>query len=651
MLGEIGLQRLHSSSSRVMLLLLGVTLATSVALCLLTWRLTALDRAVQQQRSRERLEQAADSASSALLQQVGRTGDRLRAILEADAANQEAALDELAGRGGEATAVLAEGRTLKLVPNRHLRYFPEIPAGADVPDQVFAAGEALEYAQHNYAAASRWFGHLANGSNGAVRAGALLRRARNELRRNESSAALASYAEMAQLGSVTIEGEPAELVARFTRLGLLNGSILETETSRLVDDLDSGRWPLSRTSYEFYRAGLARFTGVQPAAPLWEDSIAALIGTSRQAGMESGERVIWVRDSPPILLVWRSRAGSVAGLAVTARKVASGWLASTPGFTFGLETADHRSLISIPAGGPRAERILAFAGAHWRLIAASTAPTLEHKGAGSLLLISLLLVIILVLAGSFAVIKAVSRELSVARLQTDFVSAVSHEFRSPLTTLCSMSEMLERGRVQTEERKQRYYGLMARETARLHRLVEDLLDFGRMDAGVRQYALGLTDVTGLVYQTVMEFQEQHAASAVAIEVGDVASPPVLADAEALRRALYNLLDNAVKYSPDGGEIRVEVRPVQGCVCISVEDHGMGIGANELKRIFRKFERGEGAKVASIRGTGLGLAMVHAIMRAHGGSVRVESELHRGSTFTMKLPCARSAERGAAWRVS
>ena len=189
---------------------------------------------------------------------------------------------------GKLPLFLPEGQTLKVVPNRHLRYFLDVPAGTAIPDEVFAAGEALEYGRHDYAAASRWFSDLANGSNGAVRAGALLRKARNEFRRNESSSALAAYAEMARLGSVTIEGEPAELVERFVRLGMLSGTVLAAETSALVDDLESGRWPLSRTSDEYYRAGLARFTRVQAAAPLWEDSIAALLDTSRQAGMESG---------------------------------------------------------------------------------------------------------------------------------------------------------------------------------------------------------------------------------------------------------------------------------------------------------------------------------------------------------------------------
>jgi signal transduction histidine kinase len=192
---------------------------------------------------------------------------------------------------------------------------------------------------------------------------------------------------------------------------------------------------------------------------------------------------------------------------------------------------------------------------------------------------------------------------------------------------------------------------MARETTRLHRLVEDLLDFGRMDAGVRQYNLRPADVSALVSQTVLEFQEKHAASGVTIELGDLAAIPVQADAEALRRALHNLLDNAVKYSPDGGQIRVEVWSEQGHVCIAVEDHGMGIAHHELRRIFRKFERGAAAKSSSIRGTGLGLAMVHAILRAHGGSVRVESELHRGSKFTMVLPSPGATEHGIAWHAS
>ena len=203
----------------------------------------------------------------------------------------------------------------------------------------------------------------------------------------------------------------------------------------------------------------------------------------------------------------------------------------------------------------------------------------------------------------------------------------------------------------TEDRKQRYYGLMARETARLHRLVEDLLDFGRIDAGVRQYDFRPTDLSALVHQTVLEFQEEHASSGVRVEVEQAPTPPVLADVEALRRALHNLLDNALKYSPGQDEILVSVHAGETHVSISVEDYGMGIAPDDLRRIFGKFERGAAAKASSIRGTGLGLAMVQAIMTAHGGSVSVDSELHRGSTFTLILPGGATAQQRVVWHAS
>jgi signal transduction histidine kinase len=634
-----------------MLLLLGVTLAASAALCVLTWRLIVLDRAVQQQRALERLQQAADSGSTALLQQIANAGDQLRVVLESGEATRHQAAWNIAGGSAESIVVIAAGNTLKLVPERKLRYVPDPPSSATAPDTAFAPGERLEYGRNDFDAASRWFRKLAAGSQGSVRAGALLRAARNDIKRNRPALALAAYNDLARVGSASVDGEPAELVARFARLGLLADPARRLDASALESDLEAARWPVSRTTYEYYRRGLQRFVDVQPITPVWEEAVETVLATSREPGMESGERVIWVRDRQPVLLIWRSRAGFVAALAVTGKHVADTWLANSPAFTFGLETADHRKLIPIQRTGPTAERILSFAGAHWHLIAAATPGTTEHSRPATLLLVSLSLIPVLVLTGSLAVIKAVSRELSVARLQKDFVSTVSHEFRTPLTTLRSMSEMLERGRVPSEARKQRYYELMARETARLHHLVEDLLDFGRMDAGVRQYNLQPASIADIIRATVLTFQEEHATSGVTVAIGDIPSLPVLADAEALRRALHNLLDNAAKYSPDGGEIRVDVAAVCGEVLISVEDHGMGIPPNDLKRIFRKFERGAAAKSSSIRGTGLGLAMVAAIMKAHGGAVRVHSILNRGSRFTLVLPCAETGLGREAWHAS
>jgi len=231
----------------------------------------------------------------------------------------------------------------------------------------------------------------------------------------------------------------------------------------------------------------------------------------RDQHIAAGERVLHSLASTPVLVVWRTRGGTIAGMVFTPADVRT-WLARVPGFVFGLETLDNQVILPAAHDKLRAERVLSFGNAHWRLSAAAIQPTAEPRNRQVLLLTSLSLVIVLVLTGSYAVIKAVSRELAVSRLQADFVSAVSHEFRTPLTTLRSMSEMLERGRVPTEERKQRYYSLISRETQRLHRLVEDLLDFGRMEAGKKQYDMRPTQMSTIVSEVVVEVSEEHAAA-------------------------------------------------------------------------------------------------------------------------------------------
>jgi signal transduction histidine kinase len=300
---------------------------------------------------------------------------------------------------------------------------------------------------------------------------------------------------------------------------------------------------------------------------------------------------------------------------------------------------------------PHADRVLSFANAHWRLTASAAQPESEGRNRQTLLLTGLSLVIVLVLTGSYAVVKSVSRELAVARLQADFVSAVSHEFRSPLTTLRSMSEMLERGRVPSDERKQRYHSTISHETQRLHRLVEDLLDFGRMEAGKKQYDMRPTEISTLVSQVVAELSEEHAAHGFEIVIREMSPGSVFGDADALTRAVRNLLENAVKYSGDSRRVDVDVRNSEGRVSVSVQDYGMGISRADLKKIFRKFERGSAARASSIQGTGLGLAMVHGILRAHGGSVRVESEENRGSTCALLIPCAATDQETLACRAS
>src|SRR5512136_3056534 len=183
--------------------------------------------------------------------------------------------------------------------------------------------------------------------------------------------------------------------------------------------------------------------------------------------------------------------------------------------------------------------------------------------------------------------------MNVARLQSDFVSAVSHEFRTPLTSMRHLTELLEGGIVSSEDRKQKFYGVLAHETRRLHRLVESLLNFGRMEAGKLEYQFEELDAAALVRKVAAEFQGESGAGSHSIELTlpEDQALMICGDREALSRALWNLLDNAVKYSPAGSTVRIELAREGNCAVIRVIDRGMGIPAAEQKEIFKKFVRG------------------------------------------------------------
>jgi signal transduction histidine kinase len=228
-----------------------------------------------------------------------------------------------------------------------------------------------------------------------------------------------------------------------------------------------------------------------------------------------------------------------------------------------------------------------------------------------------------------------------AQLQSDFVAAVSHEFRSPLTTLRSITDLLVQNRIEGEARRHESYVFLDRETARLQRLVEDLLDFGRMESNRKQYRMEKYDAFALVRATVLDFEELAMENGFEVEMVLPPSPaPVYADEEALSRALRNLLENAMKYSPVCRTVWVDGSLHESTVVISVRDKGMGIDEEEREVVFQKFARGKAAKKAGIKGTGIGLAMVRQITEAFGGVVHLQSESGVGSMFTLEIPLAR-----------
>jgi signal transduction histidine kinase len=247
-------------------------------------------------------------------------------------------------------------------------------------------------------------------------------------------------------------------------------------------------------------------------------------------------------------------------------------------------------------------------------------------------------------AGLYLVYSNVRREMHLSKLKSDFVANVSHELKTPLALIRLFAETLEMGRVPNEDRARHYYGVIHKESQRLTQLINNILDFSRIEAGKKEYRLGRADVARLVAEVVEAYRYpiEHLGFALEVEIGS--DLPVLElDPEALSQALINLLNNAVKYSREEKRIRVEVRRDGERVLISVSDRGIGVAKAEQKRIFEKFFRAQDTLVHETKGSGLGLTIVRHTMDAHGGAVEVESAPGKGSTFSLVLPVGKEAE--------
>jgi signal transduction histidine kinase len=291
---------------------------------------------------------------------------------------------------------------------------------------------------------------------------------------------------------------------------------------------------------------------------------------------------------------------------------------------------------------------LPFVFTDWTLILHNHRSTPEHFAsvnfainASLLLLLGGALVVSLVLA-----LRAADRAMRLSTMKGDFVSNVSHELRTPLASIRVFAELLRLGRVQTPEKVREYGEFIERESRRLSRLIENILDFSRIESGRKTYTFAPTDVREVVEGVLQSFDVhlRHHGFTVRLEWAPV--PEVLADADALGQAVHNLLDNAVKFSGDAKSIEVALAAGAGEVTIAVRDRGVGIPRDEQAKIFDRFHRVSTGLVHEVKGSGLGLSLVQHIVTVHGGRVTVESEPGQGSTFTLHLPSRAPAEKTA-----
>ena len=256
-------------------------------------------------------------------------------------------------------------------------------------------------------------------------------------------------------------------------------------------------------------------------------------------------------------------------------------------------------------------------------------------------------------AGLILIIRAAARQRELAQLKSDFVSTVSHELKTPLTSIRMFAEMLEQGVAQGDTAKMaRYHGVIVQESQRLGLLIANLLDYAQIEKGTRRYTPSRHEVGQLARLAVTTFEtlrdpEAHVGgqrNSIAIEVSpDAALADVEVDRDVVVQAVLNLLANAAKYGGADKRIEVTVGADAQTGWIAVRDHGPGIPSSEQPRIFREFYRAPEAYRSGVEGTGLGLALVKRHIEALGGTVEVASVLGQGATFTIRLPRAGTTE--------
>lgn len=256
--------------------------------------------------------------------------------------------------------------------------------------------------------------------------------------------------------------------------------------------------------------------------------------------------------------------------------------------------------------------------------------------------------------GAVTVLHDVTRERTAAKMKTEFVANASHELRTPLGGIKAYLEMLTDGEVKDNETRDRFYGVMQGEVERLSVLVDNILNIARIEAGIVKVSKEQVPMTAIVQEVVEAIQPQAKASGITLtcEVLPVYFH-VLADKEMMRRAVFNLVSNALKYTPQGGSVnvRMHVNEAAGVVTVDVSDTGVGISEQDLPKLFQKFFRVESSKKMA-KGTGLGLVLVKEVVEnLHGGRVAVKSTEGKGSTFSIVLPLLEDKPRSDAVRTA
>ncbi len=251
---------------------------------------------------------------------------------------------------------------------------------------------------------------------------------------------------------------------------------------------------------------------------------------------------------------------------------------------------------------------------------------------------TIIILILILTFGTVLIGRTITQEMEIQKIKSDFVASVSHEFKTPLTSIKALVERLQEGKVKNPAKMDEYFSMISQSTDKLIRLVKNILDSSKIDEGKIEYDFIETDIGVLMAQVIKNFKKDAAQKRTNIQSSIQSNiPPVSIDRDTMTQAILNLLDNAVKFSIYRRDLEIVVEGKTNHAVVKITDQGIGIHADETDKIFDKFYQGRNTPKQASTGTGLGLALVKHIVEDHGGKISFESQVGKGSTFSMILP--------------